>query len=280
MSWRRLVEAARPARSFSVLTPLPELVAALNDYRPFYLASYPTMLMLLAGEQAAGRLRIAPALLWSGGERLSAARRAELEAAFRCPVANEYGASECMSIAVGCREGALHVNADWVVLEPVDRNYRPTPPGVPSHSVLLTNLANRVQPVIRYDLGDSVTVRPGRCRCGSVLPMIEVEGRRDDIPEFRRRDGTAVRLVPLALATVVEQAVDLSRFQLVQMRRTGCACASIPAKWLTRRQGAQPGKWHGGRCGPTWRSKVCLTSGSRSMAGRRWPTCRAASGAR
>ena len=216
VSWRRLVAGGPwPARSFSVLTPLPELVAALNDYRPFYLASYPTMLALLADEQAAGRLRIAPALLWSGGECLSAARRAELEATFRCPVANEYGASECMNIAVGCREGALHVNADWVVLEPVDRNYRPTPPGVPSHSVLLTNLANRVQPVIRYDLGDSVTVRTGRCRCGSVLPMIEVEGRRDDIPEFRRRDGAVVRLVPLALATVVEQAVDLSRFQLV-----------------------------------------------------------------
>jgi phenylacetate-coenzyme A ligase PaaK-like adenylate-forming protein len=216
-SWRRLAGiGAGLARSFSVLAPLAELVAALNGLQPAYLASYPTMLALLADEQVAGRLHIAPAILWSGGECLPPARRREIERVFGCPIANEYGASECMSIAFGCREGALHVNADWALLEPVDRDYRPTPAGEPSHTVLLTNLANRVQPVVRYDLGDSVTVRPGRCRCGSPLPMIDVEGRRDDIPTLCRRDGTAVRLVPLALATVVEQAVDLHRFQVVQ----------------------------------------------------------------
>ena len=48
-----------------------------------------------------------------------------------------------MSIAFGCREGWLHVNADWVMLEPVDANYRPTPLGQISHTVLLTNLAKR-----------------------------------------------------------------------------------------------------------------------------------------
>lgn len=216
-SWRRLTGVLPwQARSWSVLAPLPELVAALNDYQPAFLASYPTMLALLADEQAAGRLRIAPVLLWSGGECLPAARRVAIETRFHCAMANEYGASECMSIAFGCREGALHVNADWVLLEPVDRDGRATPPGERSHSVLLTNLANRIQPVIRYDLGDSITVRPDRCRCGNAMPAIEVEGRRDDIPLLQRRDGTTVRLVPLALATIVEQAVNLHRFQLVQ----------------------------------------------------------------
>lgn len=57
------------------------------------------------------------------------------------------------------------MNADWVLLEPVDERHRPTPPGVPSHTVLLTNLANRVQPLIRYDLGDSVTLLDRPCQC-------------------------------------------------------------------------------------------------------------------
>jgi phenylacetate-CoA ligase len=217
-SWQRLSRNSPwlTARSFSIMEPLPRLVAALNAYRPAFVASYPTMLLLLADEQKAGRLGIELSAIWSGGEFLSASARAEIEAAFGCRVINEYGASECMSIAFGCREGWLHVNADWVLLEPVDDAYRPTPAGEPSRTVLLTNLANRVQPVIRYDLGDSVTAKPDPCACGSPLPAIQVEGRHDDVPSLVAPDGRAVRLPPLALATVVEDAVAVPRFQIVQ----------------------------------------------------------------
>lgn len=108
-----------------------------------------------------------------------------------------------MSIALGCREGWLHVNADWLILEPVDTNYRPMPPGEASATVLVTNLANRVQPVMRYDLGDSIIAKPDPCTCGSPLPAIRVEGRRDDVVSMRTRDGHVVRLLPLALTTVI-----------------------------------------------------------------------------
>ena len=147
------------------------------------------MLALLAEERAAGRLRIAPALVWAGGEFLAPGTRVDLERTFDCPVLNEYGASECMSIAFGCREGWLHVNADWVMLEPVDADHRPTPPGETSHTVLLTNLANRIQPVIRYDLGDAVIANPEPCRCGNPLPAIRVEGRREDVITMPAADG-------------------------------------------------------------------------------------------
>jgi hypothetical protein len=73
------------ARGFSILQPLPKLVAALNEYRPAFLASYPTMLSLLAEEREAGRLEIEPVRLWRGAsawhrrpERLSSARSAVL----------------------------------------------------------------------------------------------------------------------------------------------------------------------------------------------------------
>lgn len=217
-SWRRVCRAHpwRSARSFSVLEPLPHLVAALNAYQPAFVASYPTLLYLLAEEKDAKRLRINPVALWSGGERLPSAMRSTIEAAFHCPLANEYGASECLSIAYGCREGWLHVNADWVMLEAVDRDYARIPPGEPSHTVLLTNLANRVQPVIRYDLGDSIVVKPEPCGCGNPLPAIQVEGRRDDIIALRARDGRMVRLPPMALTTLVEEAAHVHRFQIVQ----------------------------------------------------------------
>jgi phenylacetate-coenzyme A ligase PaaK-like adenylate-forming protein len=217
-SWQR-VSRGNPwvvARCFSVMDPLPRLVAELNRYRPAFLASYPTMLALLAEEQNAGRLRIRPANLWSGGECLPPSMSAAIERAFDCQLTNEYGASEALSIAFGCREGWLHVNADCVVLEPVDSDYRPTPPGTPSHTVLLTNLINRVQPLIRYDLGDSVVAKARPCKCGSPLPAIRVEGRRDDVLALRAADGRIVRLPPMALTTVVEEAANVHRFQIVQ----------------------------------------------------------------
>jgi phenylacetate-CoA ligase len=217
-SWRRQA-SGKPwldMKSFAVTQPVPDIVRALNAYQPAFVSSYPTVLSLLAEEQAAGRLAIRPAALWSGGEGLSHSARLAIERAFGCPLQNEYGASECLSIAHGCREGWLHLDADWVILEPVDRHHQPTPPGTLSHTVLLTNLANAVQPLVRYDLGDSVRVKAGPCECGSPLPAIQVEGRSDDVVELRARDGTHAHLVPLALTTVVEDAAGVHRFQIVQ----------------------------------------------------------------
>jgi len=239
-SWQRVCHSSPwiAARGFSVMEPLPRLVAALNDYQPAFLASYPTVLSLLAEEQEAGRLRIDPVRLWSGGECLAADAGAAIERAFGCPLTNEFGASECMSIGFGCRAGWLHVNADWVLLEPVDRDYAPTPPGEASHTVLLSNLANRVQPIIRYDLGDSVIVNPGPCACGSSLPAMRVEGRRDDVLSVRGANGRVVRLPPLALTTIVEEAAHVHRFQIVQtgadrlmLRLEPCAADVRSAIW-------------------------------------------------
>ncbi len=226
------------SRAFSVTDPLARLVSELNTYQPAFLASYPTMLAQLAAEKVAGRLRIAPVCLWSGGECLAPATRTMIEQVFECTLVNEYGASECMSIAFGCSEGWLHVNADWVVLEPVDRHHQPTPPGERSHTVLLTNLANRVQPIIRYDLGDSVVAKAGRCACGSPLPAIRAEGRQDEVVTMRDAEGRLVSLLPLALTTIVENAADVHRFQLVQqapdclaLRLEPCAVKHSSRAW-------------------------------------------------
>ena len=201
-------------RTFSLRTPLPELVRALNEFRPAIVGSYPTVLAVLAGEQAAGRLRIAPALLLSGAERLSTPLGERISGAFRCPVRDTYAASEFMGIAFDCRYGRLHVNADWLILEPVDAAGEPVAPGEASRTTLLTNLANRVQPLIRYDLGDSVTVLPTACPCGSPLPSIRPEGRRDETLWIELADGESRPLIPLVLATAVEEAPGVLIYQV------------------------------------------------------------------
>jgi phenylacetate-coenzyme A ligase PaaK-like adenylate-forming protein len=235
---RRTFPAAE-ARSFPVVAPVAELVRRLNEFRPAFLASYPSVLALLAAEQRAGRLAIAPALAWSGGETLGAAAQDAIERAFGCPVMNEYGASECLSIAHGCSAGWLHVNAEWVILEPVDRRGAPSRPGETSHTVLVTNLANRVQPILRYDLGDRVTLAAGPCACGSPLPAIRVAGRSAEPVALRSADGATVRLPRLALETAIEEALGGERFQLV---RTGPDRLALRLDPLGR--GARAAAWH------------------------------------
>ena len=82
--------------------------------------------------------------------------------------------------------------------------------------MLLTNLANRVQPIIRYDLGDRVLVRPEPCTCGNPLPAIRVQGRCGDVVRLRAASGRLVELLPLAIETAIEEAgVDM--FQVAQV---------------------------------------------------------------
>ena len=220
VGWERL-RALHPwfernGRVFPVTAPIRDLCAALDRFMPTVVASYSTVLRALAEEKEAGRLAVNPGVLWYGGEWMSPAARAQIERAFGCRVAGDYGASEFLNIAFECEAGALHVNDDWAVLEPVDEDYRPVPPDTPSASVLLTNLANRVQPLIRYDIGDSITVLPEPCPCGSAMPAIVVQGRCDDVLSIAGRHGTPVKLMPLALATVLEDDALVNDFQLLQ----------------------------------------------------------------
>lgn len=216
-------------RAFSFLQPPAALRAQLEAFAPTLLATYPSAALMLAEEHAAGRLAIAPREIWTGGEALSAPMRAAIEGAFGCPVANSYGASEFLALAAPCRCGVLHLNSDWVILEPVDAQDRPVPPGEPGAATLLTNLANHAQPLIRYRLGDRVRLLAHPCACGSALPALEVEGRVDDSLVLHDAHGGAVRLLPLALITVLEEQAGVLDFQLVQRgARTLELCLAEP----------------------------------------------------
>ncbi|HSG85540.1 MAG TPA: AMP-binding protein [Candidatus Limnocylindrales bacterium] len=203
-------------RTFSVQRPLAELVDALNAFDPAILSTYPSALELLAEEQVAGRLRVRPTILETAGESMTADARSRVTFAFGAPVHDVYGSTEFTMMAMDCPMGWLHVNADWVVLEPVDAELRPAAVGLPSHTVLLTSLADRLQPIIRYDLGDSVLARPDPCPCGSPFPAIRVEGRRDDVLRLATRDGRSVAILPLAISAALESTRGVHRSQVVQ----------------------------------------------------------------
>ncbi len=208
---------ARAMRCFSILQPTAQLVAALNAYAPTVLTTYPSAAALLAEETAAGRLAAPLREVWTGGELLSPAVRQHITRALGCALRNSYGASEFLTLGWECGHGNLHLNADWAVLEAVDAQHRPVPPGEWSSSCLLTNLANTVQPLIRYELGDPIRYEPEPCACGSPLPVIEVQGRHDEPLRMRSVAGRVVTLLPMALTTVLEDGAGVFDFHLRQI---------------------------------------------------------------
>ncbi|ODS53430.1 MAG: CoF synthetase [Acidobacteria bacterium SCN 69-37] len=198
--------------------PVAELVAQLNAFGPDVLAPYASIGALLAEEQIGGRLRIKPVFIVLSAEGLPESGYDRIEKAFNVPVHHSYAATECPFISYSCDHGWLHVNSDWVLLEPVDSEYRPVSPGMLSHTVLVTNLANQVQPVVRYDLGDRLLLRPDPCECGSVLPAIRVEGRTADVLAFPTEHGQQVS-IPALMFEVVDTP-EVALFQIVQTRPT------------------------------------------------------------
>ncbi len=192
-----------------VNAPEEEIIKELNEFQPAMLSGYPSNLALLADFE---ELNIHPDVVITGGELLTDDIRCKLERKFGCYVQTHYSCTEGGEIACECKEKHLHINEDWVIVEPIDSDYNPVPYGEMSDKVLITNLSNYIQPFIRYELTDRVIVHNEKCRCGRTTLWLEIEGRTDDILEF----DNGIRIAPMSLYKVLEEVKSIRRFQLVQ----------------------------------------------------------------
>ena len=192
-----------------VNSPEEEIIRELNAFQPSMLSGYPSNLALLADLKD---LKIHPDVVITGGELLTDPIRKKISERFGCYVQTHYSCTEGGEIACECCNGHLHINEDWIILEPVDKNNRPVGFGVMSDKVLITNLSNYIQPFIRYELTDRVIVHNEKCGCGRDTLWLEIEGRTDDVLEF----GNGVRIAPMSLYKILEEVEEIRRFQLVQ----------------------------------------------------------------
>lgn len=205
----------RAAQIISAQAPTAEIVRRLNELQPAILTGFASMISILASEQEANRLRISPVLVTSSAEALGEEERRRVARAFRSKLGNTYATAECPFIAHDCEQGWLHLNEDWVLFEPVDAEDRRVPPGEASDGVLVTNLANRVQPTLRYRLDDEVVLRPDRCPCGSSLRAIRVLGRDVDVLRVAGETGE-IEISSSILGTAVGPVGGITGFQLEQ----------------------------------------------------------------
>ncbi|OBI17541.1 hypothetical protein A5712_23795 [Mycobacterium sp. E2327] len=190
--------------------PLPAIVEELNGIRPTILAGYASMLARLAVEARVGRLKIRPSQVSSTSETLLPEMRSAIRSAFDAPVFDGFGSTEGLFGKTGPDDDTFAFNSDMCIVELVDAENRPVPTGIPAAKVLVTNLFNLTQPLVRYELNDTfvrVADAPGHGHLRA-----RVRGRNDEI--FHYPNGTAVH--PIVIRSVVVATPQIIDYQVAQ----------------------------------------------------------------
>ncbi|MHA1522691.1 MAG: F390 synthetase-related protein, partial [Promethearchaeota archaeon] len=171
----------------SPMDTLENIIDKLNQLQPTALSAPPSMLKILAESKQDRKLQISPNLVVSYAEVLSPDTEQYLQQVFGTKILEVYKATEGM-FAQSCKAGRLHINEDLSIVEIVDENDNPVPPGTPGH-LIVTDLVKHTTPIIRYRLNDIVTIDPdpNPCSCGSHFRVIkQIQGRADDMFLGRR----------------------------------------------------------------------------------------------
>jgi phenylacetate-CoA ligase len=202
-------------RWFSVVDP--RLLPQLAEFQPHSLVAYASVLEGLSLEAERLGLRHLRQIA-NSSEQLTPRARRRIEEAFGVNVLDHYGAGECLFLSDGCpTDDGAHVNADWAILENVDDDNRSVPAGQVGRKVLVTNLANRVQPFIRYELPDRLVMATQACRCGSRLPRIaRVEGRSADAVWITGVDGRQRPLPGVAIHDAIDHLGTVREWRATQ----------------------------------------------------------------
>ena len=167
-----------------------------------------------------------PRAISSTAAPLTDTQAADIERILGAPVYETYRAAELSLIAGQCemRRG-MHIQADHKLLEVVDEQGRPVPDGEPGE-IIVTDLLNRAQPMIRYRLGDVGAIDPEPCPCGRPFPLLKsLLGRSNDV--IRTKDGL-VSIYSFASAFSAHQAIR--QYQIHQLPDYSLLLKVVPSR--------------------------------------------------
>lgn len=194
---------------------LEAFVAEIRARRPRMLFGYPSALTHIAGYAASQGLVLSDLgirVAFVTSERLYHEQREQITRVFGCPVANGYGGRDAGFIAHECPAGGMHITAEDIIVEIVDGEGNPQPPGV-AGEIVITHMATQSFPFIRYRTGDVGILDEQQCSCGRGLPLIkEIQGRTTDF--VVASNGTVMH--GLALVYIVRDLPGIAKFKIMQ----------------------------------------------------------------
>jgi len=199
----------------STMTDPDEVIKTIHQNKINLLMAPPSFIRQLLPRHSEIKVKLKKIITYA--EVLSKADKAVFEQAFHTKVIEIYQASEGQ-IASACKAGHLHINEDLVFIELYDEaGNRIQQPHVVGHKMILTNLINFAQPLIRYEMNDMI-VLDEPCSCGSQFRRIEkILGRSDDNIYFYDEHHQAKIVYSDLFSRWIITTSDLIReFQVVQ----------------------------------------------------------------
>ena len=194
---------------------LDSFIRTIRSLRPKMLFGYPSALAHIAShaeQQGIQMDDLGIKVAFVTSERCYDHQRGKIQAIFGCPVANGYGGRDAGFIAHQCAEGGMHITAEDIIVEIVDKEGKVLPKGK-SGEIVVTHMATQDFPFIRYRTGDIGSLSPEVCSCGRGLPLLkEIEGRSTDF--VIAHDGTILH--GLALIYVLRDLVGVKAFKIIQ----------------------------------------------------------------
>lgn len=187
-----------PSRRFQLDTArmdeerVDKFIAEWKAARPTVLTGYVGGIVELSRILASRGMRLQPPkAIGVTAAPMTIEQRREVETVFGAPVFDHYRCGEIPWMAGECAaHDGMHTFADLRKVEVLDDDDRAVTPGVMGQTVV-TDMTNRVFPLVRYRLGDRATTIDGVCSCGVTLPRISsVAGRVTDAA--RLPDGQVI----------------------------------------------------------------------------------------
>jgi len=205
--------------SGSTLIPIDQPIAAiveqLNAVQPDAIATVSSMLPVLTDEARHRRLRVPVERISVFGDVLEGDAAAAAAEVFGVQPIEGYPTTDVGCIAQQAPgERGLYLNEDLLLVEVVDADERPVPPGVAGDHLLVTSLHQRTTPLIRYRIDDRVVIDPEPGRYGAYRRLASIDGRSDDVFHYA---GAAVH--PHVFRTAIGRHLGVRDYEVRQTQR-------------------------------------------------------------
>lgn len=196
----------------STMTPYTELLEMINKRNINILMAPPSLLRVLLPYVDQIKVKLKRIVCFA--EVLEIEEKQRFETFYQTKVIEIYQASEGQ-MASACAYGQLHINEDMVYVELLDVQGRPVQNHQIAHSMVVTNLVNRVQPIIRYTMNDLIVLKD-TCPCGSHFRVIDrIIGRQDDVLTFQTLNGKAQTIFPDVMSRwIITQSDAIREFRV------------------------------------------------------------------
>lgn len=183
----------------------------LTKFRPRYLYGYVSVINEFANFIIEEKLKPIESItaVITTSEVLTLQIRSNIEGAFKVKVFNEYGCGEVGSIAHECESGSLHIMADNLIIETEGKD--------PNSEIIVTDLFNYAQPLIRYKVGDFGSLTDKECSCGRTLPIISgIHGRAYDLIKIDSGKSIHPEAIMYIFEDISKHSPGFSKFQFIQ----------------------------------------------------------------